>query len=244
MLVNLLKLHFGWHLARIKCLASIIVALFKIKTVNLTEVATACPGTAEIESHDKRLQRFFKQVESKPSLIATCVVAFLPYETSTLSMDRTNWMLGCFNSNFLVLSVVHEGIAFPVLWLFLPKKGNANTKERMQLIDKFIEIFGVEKIDCLLGDRECIGETWFAYLPTHRIKFCLRIKSDRNLSRTNGILAPASHFFRRLPVGTSCALVGPRLVCGQRLWVTGGRLPSGEYLLIVSNYLSDTVLED
>jgi len=150
MLVNLLKLHFGWHLARIKCLASIIVALFKIKTVNLTEVATACPGTAEIESHDKRLQRFFKQVESKPSLIATCVVAFLPYETSTLSMDRTNWMLGCFNSNFLVLSVVHEGIAFPVLWLFLHKKGNANTKERMQLIDKFIEIFGVEKIDCLL----------------------------------------------------------------------------------------------
>ena len=65
MLVNLLKLHFGWHLARIKCLASIIVALFKIKTVNLTEVATAFPGTAEIESHYKRLQRFFKQVEIK-----------------------------------------------------------------------------------------------------------------------------------------------------------------------------------
>ena len=149
MLVNLLKLHFGWHLARIKCLAYIIVALFKIKTVNLPEVATAFPGTAEIESHYKRLQRFFKQVEIKPSLIATFVVAFLPYETSTLSIDRTHWMLGCFHSNFLVLSVVHEGIAFPVLWLFLQKKGNANTKERMQLIDKFIEIFGVEKIDCL-----------------------------------------------------------------------------------------------
>jgi hypothetical protein len=74
-------------------------------------------------------------------------------------------MLGCFNINFLVLSVVHEGIAFPVLWLFLQKKGNSNTKERMQLIDRFIQVFGVEKIDCLLGDREFIGETWFAYLP-------------------------------------------------------------------------------
>ena len=102
MLVNLLKLHFGWHLARIKCLAYIIVALFKIKTVTLTEVATAFPGTAEIESHYKRLQRFFKQVEIKSSLIATFVVAFLPYETYTLSMDRTNWMLGCFPINFLV----------------------------------------------------------------------------------------------------------------------------------------------
>ena len=62
-LVDLLKLHFGWHLARIKCLAYIIVALFKIKTVNLTEIAPAFPGTAEIESHYKRLQRFFKQVD-------------------------------------------------------------------------------------------------------------------------------------------------------------------------------------
>jgi len=244
MLVNLLKLHFGWHLARIKCLAYIIVALFKIKTVTLTEVATAFPGTAEIESHYKRLQRFFKQVEIKPSLIATFVVAFLPYETYTLSMDRTNWMLGCFPINFLVLSVVHEGIAFPIFWLFLHKKGNANTKERIELIDKFIRVFGIEKIDRLLGDREFIGETWFAYLDTHNIKFCIRIKRDMNLSRTNGIFSPAANFFRSLPIGTYCSLVGPRLVCGQKLWVTGGRLPSGEYLIIVSNYFSDTVMDD
>jgi hypothetical protein len=75
--------------------------------------------------------------------------------------------VGCFPINFLVLSVVHEGIAFPIFWLFLHKKGNANTKERIELIDKFIRVFGVEKIDRLLGDREFIGETWFAYLDTH-----------------------------------------------------------------------------
>jgi hypothetical protein len=149
MLVNLLKLHLGWHLARIKCLASIIVALVKIKTVNLTEVATAFPGTAEMESHDKRLQRFLKQVEIKPSLIATFGVALLPYATYPLSLDRTNGLLGGVNSTFLVLSVVHAGIAVPVLWLFLQKKGNANTKERMPWIDKFIEILGVENRDCL-----------------------------------------------------------------------------------------------
>ena len=51
-------------------------------------------------------------------------------------------------------------------------------------------------------------------------------------------------FFRSLPIGTYCSLVGPRLVCGQKLWVTGGRLPSGEYLIIVSNYFSDTVMDD
>ena len=243
-LVDLLKLHFGWHLARIKCLAYIIVALFKIKTVNLTEIAPAFPGTAEIESHYKRLQRFFKQVDLKPSLMATFVVAFLPYETYPLSIDRTNWMLGCFHINFLVLSVVHEGIAFPILWLFLPKKGNSNTKERIELLEKFIQIFGIEKIDRLLGAREFIGETWFAYLSTHHIKFCIRIKRAMHLSRTNGICSPAANWFRSLPLGTYCSLVGPRLVCGQQLWVTGGRLPSGEYLIIVSNYFSDTVMDD
>jgi len=126
MLVNLLKLHFGWPLARIKCLPSIIVALFKVKTVTRTEVATAFPGTAEMESHDKRLQRFLKHVEIKPSLLATLVVALLPYDTSTLSRDRPKGMLGCFPINFLVLSVVHEGIAFPIFWLFLHNNTYAN----------------------------------------------------------------------------------------------------------------------
>ena len=65
-----------------------------------------------------------------------------------------------------------------------------------------------------------------------------------HLSRTNGIFSPAANFFRSLPIGTYCSLVGPRLVCGQKLWVTGGRLPSGEYLIIVSNYFSETVMDD
>ena len=34
MLTDVLKLHFGWNLARIKCLSCLIIALFKVKTVN------------------------------------------------------------------------------------------------------------------------------------------------------------------------------------------------------------------
>ena len=109
---------------------------------------------------------------------------------------------------------------------------------------QFIEVFGVEKIACLLGDRECIGEKWFAYLHLHNIKFCIRIQMNMNLSRTNGRLSPASNFFRSLPIGTSCSLIGTRLVCGHQLWVTGGRLPSGEYLIIVSSYLAGEVMDD
>jgi hypothetical protein len=70
--------------------------------------------------------------------------------SETLALDRTNWMLGCFAINFLVLSVVHQGIAFPIFWTFLPKKGNSNTKERIELLNRFIDHFGTIKIDCLL----------------------------------------------------------------------------------------------
>jgi hypothetical protein len=131
MLTDVLKLHLGWNLARIKCLACLIIALFKVKTVNFAELATAFSGSAKVESHYRRIQRFFKEVNIKPDVVAQIVVSFLPYDQYILSLDRTNWMLGCFAINFLVLSVVHQGTAFPIFWILLPKKGNSNTRERI-----------------------------------------------------------------------------------------------------------------
>ena len=243
MLTELLKSHLGWNLARAKCLSALMMALFKVKTVNLAEVATAFPGRAKGDSHYRRLQRFFQQVELNPQGIAQLVVSFLPDATYTLCLDRTNWMLGCFPINFLVLSVVHDGIAFPLLWTFLPKKGNSNTQERIALMNQFIAIFGVHKIECLLADREFIGEDWFAYLKTCQITFYIRVKRDMNISRTNGRLSPSVNFFRSLPISTYCQLTRPRLICGQFLWITGMRLASGEYLIIVSNHNSPEAME-
>jgi hypothetical protein len=78
-LTHILKLHFAdWHLSRIKCLAYLIVGVFKVKTVNLTQIATTFPGRAEIESNYRRLQRFFQHVEFDSTLIAQLVVSFLP----------------------------------------------------------------------------------------------------------------------------------------------------------------------
>ena len=66
-----------------KCLSSFIVALFKVKTVNLTQLATAFPGRAEVDSHYRRLQRFFQHVEINPAVIARLVVSFLSDTTYT-----------------------------------------------------------------------------------------------------------------------------------------------------------------
>jgi hypothetical protein len=64
------------------------------------------------------------------------------------------------------------------------------------------------------------------------------------LSRSNGQFSPAANFFRSLPVLMECSLVDHRLVCGHLLWVTGMRLESGDYLIIVSHDESDQVMED
>ena len=244
MLTHVLKLHFGWHLARIKCLSCLIIALFKVKTVNFVELATAFSGSAKVDSHYRRIQRFFKEVNIEQATVARLVASLLPYDQLILSLDRTNWMLGCFAINFLVLSVVHQGTAFPLFWILLPKQGNSNTKERIQLINQFLDVFGSHKIKYLTGDREFIGQLWFDYLMKHQIQFRLRIKKNMMISRSNGQLSPAENFFRSLPLSTECQLVNRRLVCGHLLSVTGMRLPSGDYLIVVTQDQSTQVMND
>jgi hypothetical protein len=212
--------------------------------VNFAELAPAFSGSAKVDSHYRRIQRFFKEVDLQQGTVARLVASLLPYDQFILSIDRTNWMLGCFAINFLVLSGVHQGTAFPLFWILLPKKGNSNTQERIQLIDPFLDVFGNHKIQYLTGDREFMGKQWFDYLMKHQIHFRLRIKKNMMISRSNGRLSPAENFFRSLPLSTACQLVDRRLVCGHLLWVTGMRLPSGDYLMVVTHDDSSQVLSD
>jgi hypothetical protein len=47
-LADLLQSTFGLDRARVTCLTALVIALFRVKTVNLAQLATAFPGTAEI----------------------------------------------------------------------------------------------------------------------------------------------------------------------------------------------------
>jgi len=58
------------------------------------------------------------------------------------------------------------------------KRGNSNTEERKDILEKFINIFGAEKIDFLVADREFIGEKWFDWLESKKINFLIRIRNN------------------------------------------------------------------
>ncbi|MFN9885242.1 MAG: IS4 family transposase, partial [Pseudanabaena sp.] len=136
-----------------------LIALMRVKTVNLDEIATGFRGEAKVESHYKRLQRFFREFEVDYESIALMVVKVMKIpEPWLISFDRTDWKFGESVFNVLTLAVVHHEVAFPLVSMMLDKKGNSNTKELCQLWNRFLELFGDRKIDFLTADREFVGE--------------------------------------------------------------------------------------
>jgi hypothetical protein len=235
-----------WHGSRLDFLAKFILALFQVKTVNLAQVATAFPGRAKVDSHYKRLQRFFRGFLLDYAVIAKLVTNLLPIrgEAWILTMDRTNWKFGQSNINLLILGIAYKGIAFPVLWLFLPKQGNSNTAERVELIERFLDIVGWDKVAYLVADREFVGKAWFAYLRSRQIRLRIRIKQDTLLTNARGVEVNAWTVFRDLKPGEARLLSGTRRVWGCELYVVGMKLEDGGFLIVVSSDSPTTILED
>lgn len=237
-LICILQEHFHWNLSRTKCIAALIIALVQTKTVNLVQLAIALPGNAQKDSKYRRIQRLFKEVEFDNENIARFIANRLPSLKYVLAIDRTNWKLGDTHINVLFLAIIYNGTSFPILWATLKqskKRGNSDTSERIALIKTFIKIFGIEKIDYIVGDREFIGNDWIQYLIDKNIKFRFRIKYNNLISRVQGGKSPARNFFRQLRHKEGIQLKGMRKVFGIDLYVTGMRLSNKEYLIIVSN---------
>jgi hypothetical protein len=91
-----------WNKARIRFVARFLLALYTMRTVNLSILATAFSGHAKEESNYKRLHRFMREVEMPYAQLALFVVKLLgvpwPY---TLALDRTNWKFGAVDLNIL-----------------------------------------------------------------------------------------------------------------------------------------------
>jgi hypothetical protein len=100
--------------------------------------------------------------------------------TLSLDLDRTNWKFGRIEINLLVLAVVvADQFSIPLLWKALPKKGNSNSIEQIDLLQSFVDIFGSHKIACLTADWEFVGKEWITYLIKNNIPFFIRIKRNR-----------------------------------------------------------------
>jgi hypothetical protein len=167
------------NLARIKFFGLFICALCKLQTVCFEKLATAFDSEAKSGSSLRRIQRFMASYALDTDLIAMLIFKMLPHKPPyRLAMDRTNWQFGQTDINVLTLAIVYEGVAFPILISMLDKRGNSDTQERISIMNRFIQLFGYETIDCLLADREFVGERWIAYLNQYSIRYYIRIREN------------------------------------------------------------------
>jgi hypothetical protein len=218
-----------------------LVALIKVRTVNLVDLACAFGGMAKQESRYKRIKRFFNAFTIDFSAIAYWVVSVFGLLNSALylSMDRTNWRWGKSDINILMLSIVYKGIALPIFWNLLPKRGNSDTEERITLIKRFIDQFGKKMIAGILADREFIGKDWFKWLLREEISFAIRIRNNTVTTNSRGLEVDINTLFYDLKEGETRVLQDKRKVWRQKVYLSALRLTDGELLIVATDTLMD-----
>lgn len=189
--------------ARIALISMVIVALCKVQTVSFHKLALAFDAKGKADSSLRRLQRFIADFDLCGDLIARLIFGLLPEKTNLkLVIDRTNWQFGKQDINIFMLGIAYRNVAFPLMFTMLDKKGNSNTEERIALIERFIRLFGKGCIDCIMADREFVGEKWIGYLNMESLRYYIRIRNNFKvfLPRKNKVI-PVNWLFAGLKHG-------------------------------------------
>jgi hypothetical protein len=228
------------NLARIKFFGLFISALCKVQTVCFEKLAGSFDSEVKIDSSLRRIQRFMSEYVLDTDLVARFVFSMLPHKPPyRLVLDRTNWKFGSKDINILVLAIVYKGVAFPLLFLMMPKFGNSCTRERIELIDRFIRLFGINNIECLLADREFVGHNWLAYLNRLGIEYHIRIRENFWVEiPRNGHCVKAFWLFNHLRVNQRSFYSRIVRVNGQLCYLSGSKVINKkglpEFQIIVS----------
>lgn len=243
-LMNIISGNFGWNKARVTCFVNMLVALLITGTVNLTKIARAMPGNAEQASRYRRVTRFFANYAIDFDVIAIFIfkLFFVHGGTWYLTMDRTNWQWGESDINILTLAIVFKGIAIPIYWELLDKRGNSDTKERIAIVQKFIDRFGKDCIAAILADREFIGNDWFHWLKQYGISFVIRIKKNLLTTDSRGRPVRVDTLFRGLKPTEERVLYGVRMLMGQAVYLSALWLHGGELLVVATDHAPGTAI--
>ena len=240
-----LRAHLPWHGARLSFVAMFLMALIRVRSVDFSQLAVAFGGNTLVESSYKRIQRFFRSFDVDEVAIAKALVAILDIpEPWVLSVDRTEWQFGQSVFNILVLGVVHQGIAIPLVWTLLEKRGNSNTLERMNLMGRFLDHFAHVSVAYLCGDREFVGQLWFSYLKaTPETPFRMRIKCNHQLFDGRRSLSVKT-VFASLQPGEQRVLRKKRRLWGHWLYIAALKLDDGSLLVIATQTAPQNAIAD
>ena len=233
---TILSQFFDWHKCRLDCLGQIIQALFVVRTINLTQVASAFKSEVKEESSYRRVCRFFTGFTFDMSRIVLLIFRLFPLgDKCTLILDRTNWKWGKTPINILMLSIAYRGIGIPLFWVVLNLEGNSCAEDRIDLLKRVVERLGISRIEVLLADREFIGTQWFRFLIEQKIPFIIRVKQNSMVEIGENGKLPIGHLrkwlTRKKVVNHSIKLWGLSLYASIEK-----RKGAKEQMIVVSNF--------
>lgn len=230
--VDILHKEAGINKARSKFIALFVESLIRVRTVNLTEIALNFSSEVKESSSYRRIQGFFKSFSFPYHLFARLIMSLLPSEPLVISIDRTNWKFGVADTNIFMLTAEYRGVAIPILWHLLPKRGNSNQLERIELLKEFIALFGKGRIKNLLADREFIGEKWISYLSDQEIPFTIRVKHNMVVRENENGKTRLSDLFS----STQTKVYKNQSLFNRKVDIVGKRLDKkDDYLIIITN---------
>lgn len=228
------------NVARLKLLSMMVVAMVQTGSVVLPVLAKAMAGKAKKDSKVRRLQRFLAQYTLSWGYLVVDLLRMLGVQGPfVLIMDRTNWKFGESDINILMLSIAYKGVAIPVFWLFLDKRGNSNTKERVQLMQSFLACFKAEEVSYLLADREFIGNEWLGWLTKNNIRYYIRIKSNAIVNNFKGQYV--KHLFRGIRLYNGIFRYKKYTIYGQKVYVSCFRGMDELVIVISQDYDAQAV---
>ena len=229
--------HFGLSKTRLETLAVLLVGLANCRTVNLSHLASQFPGDAKHESNYRRLQRFFQFVHLDGDVAARLIMQMLNVSRPRLlALDRTNWKLGSRDVNILVLAIVTRRFRVPLMWTLLDHAGNSATAQRIELMERYLRLFGAPSIRALLADREFVGAEWMDFLNKNNIPFVIRLKEDMLIRLVDGTQRQFRTLLRKPRRGTwEGLLTGMDASAENRLRCAAKRIKGGELLIVATN---------
>lgn len=230
-----IQAHLPLHGARVGFIVRFVMAVIVVRGVTLSTVASALNPKVLPESNEKRLKRFFSKVELEGQSVAGLLLALLPIKDKlVLTLDRTTWELGANPINILMLGVAYKGLAFPLLWVLLDKRGNSDTDERLALLDRLLLRVSARRIEVIVADREFTGQAWFKGLEKRHLSFVMRVRNN-TLIGSKGRTRSAQQRYDHL--NTQERYVCPKRcqVFGLRLFLAVTKSRDGELVVLVCN---------
>lgn len=236
-LMTTLSPHFDLSKTRLETLAIMLAGLANGRTVNLSHLASQFPGQALHSSNYRRLQRFFQHTRLDEDVVAQLILRLLNLKRSRLlALDRTNWKLGSTSINFLVLAIVTDRFKIPLMWSLINRRGNSCTTERIELVQRYLRVFGASSIEALLADREFISDKWLEFLMKNNVPFIIRVRENMYIHNEDGRRIQLRSLLRRYSKGMWTGwLSGIEHTPENLLHFSGKQIRNSELLLVVTN---------